>query len=202
MKKHELKIQPQYFKNVINGIKTFEIRKDDRGFEVGDILELREVNGTVYTGKSVDMEITYIFKGGSFGLEAGYCILAINPYFNMKKTLVNILENYSTKQLADKFDRYFKDMGKRKFNVRRKDNKDTYFTVGEGHAWYRVTCAYTKGEHNYIDENIRIAMRKEDGYYLLILIEGQRVFEMDKDGIGVFNEELLLKYKDLFETFK
>lgn len=30
---HELKILPQYFKEVVNGNKNFEVRKNDRGFK-------------------------------------------------------------------------------------------------------------------------------------------------------------------------
>lgn len=40
--KHELKIWPQYFKPVIDGLKTFEVRKNDRGFQAGDIVSLQE----------------------------------------------------------------------------------------------------------------------------------------------------------------
>ena len=39
---HELKIWPQYFDAIASGIKTFEVRKDDRGFAVGDTLVLKE----------------------------------------------------------------------------------------------------------------------------------------------------------------
>lgn len=35
MKKHELKILPQYFQAVWSGIKTFELRKDDRDYQLG-----------------------------------------------------------------------------------------------------------------------------------------------------------------------
>lgn len=41
MKKHELKLDTKYFENVKSGKKNFEIRKNDRNFEVGDILELK-----------------------------------------------------------------------------------------------------------------------------------------------------------------
>lgn len=36
MTTHRLKIQEQYADAVLNGTKTFEIRKNDRGYEVGD----------------------------------------------------------------------------------------------------------------------------------------------------------------------
>ena len=40
MKTHELKILPEYFKAVEDGTKTFELRKNDRGFKLGDLLQL------------------------------------------------------------------------------------------------------------------------------------------------------------------
>lgn len=39
---HELKIKPKFFQDIINVIKNFEIRKNDRKFRVGDILVLSE----------------------------------------------------------------------------------------------------------------------------------------------------------------
>lgn len=92
---HELKTLPQYFKAVVSGEKTFEIRKDDRGFEVGDILILKEYNQGLtdstgsekvviqeqgYTGKETRKTITYILKGGKYGLHQGYVILALGEY--------------------------------------------------------------------------------------------------------------------------
>ena len=46
--KHELKIWPQYYCRVFDGSKTFEIRKNDRGFQPGDIVVLREYDPTPY----------------------------------------------------------------------------------------------------------------------------------------------------------
>ena len=39
---HELKIWPQYFCRVADGSKTFEVRENDRGFQPGDIVVLKE----------------------------------------------------------------------------------------------------------------------------------------------------------------
>lgn len=53
MKAHILKTDPQYFKAVERGEKRFEIRKNDRGFEVGDTLILTEhCRNPVYSEKN------------------------------------------------------------------------------------------------------------------------------------------------------
>jgi len=39
---HELKIWPQYYSKVVEGTKTFEVRNNDRGFQKGDFVKLRE----------------------------------------------------------------------------------------------------------------------------------------------------------------
>lgn len=39
---HELKIWPQFYCRVADGSKTFEVRENDRGFQPGDTVVLRE----------------------------------------------------------------------------------------------------------------------------------------------------------------
>lgn len=93
MKIHELKILPEYFEKVLDGSKTFELRKDDRGFNVGDVLILREyipgyrdwtgpeevIIEEKYTGREVHKKISYIYKGcpNGLGLRTGFSILAL-----------------------------------------------------------------------------------------------------------------------------
>lgn len=74
---HELKIEPEYFSEIINGDKKFELRRDDRGFRVGDELILREFKENSYTGDSCKVRVTNKFNGGQYGLSTGYCILSI-----------------------------------------------------------------------------------------------------------------------------
>lgn len=59
---HELKIWPEYFSAVREGIKTFEYRLNDRNYQVGDILVLKEYlsESKEYTGREVSVVITYI----------------------------------------------------------------------------------------------------------------------------------------------
>lgn len=61
---HELKIWCEFFEAVIKGFKTFEIRKNDRNFKVGDILLLMEYDhkNDKYTGRVKDYEVTYIMS--------------------------------------------------------------------------------------------------------------------------------------------
>lgn len=85
MKIHELKILEKYFVWVRNGSKKFEIRScKDRDFKEGDILHLKEWDDKKlkFTNRSCLCRVGYILKGGSYGLEEGFCILSI--------TLINV----------------------------------------------------------------------------------------------------------------
>ena len=76
---HELKILPEYFQAVACGIKNFELRKNDRDYQLDDILVLREWDGERYTGQTICRRITYIYEGnGEYGLSDGYCILGFS----------------------------------------------------------------------------------------------------------------------------
>jgi hypothetical protein len=79
---HDLKCWPPFFQDTIDGRKTFEYRKDDRHFEIGDTLTLHEFEPARcvgYTGRTAQFTITYKLKGvfGSWGIPADYCILGI-----------------------------------------------------------------------------------------------------------------------------
>ena len=72
---HELKILPKYFKPVIEREKTFELRKNDRNFCVGDEFALLEFDGENYTGGVFIATIKYVLKDcPEYGLNNGYCI--------------------------------------------------------------------------------------------------------------------------------
>jgi hypothetical protein len=81
---HELKCWPPYFGVIIDGTKTFEVRKNDRGFQKGDVLLLREwdphsnFGSGGYTGRDFTMLVTYVLQGGMFGIETGYCVLGLS----------------------------------------------------------------------------------------------------------------------------
>ena len=77
MKTHELKTVAPHFDHVCSGAKRAEIRKNDRGFAVGDVLVLREYDPTTgtYSGRRVEVRITHVLSGFD-GLAPGYVALS------------------------------------------------------------------------------------------------------------------------------
>lgn len=80
---HKLKIKAKYAVDVLWGRKTFEIRKNDRDYKVGDtiVFQVLDENNTDVT-ETLDMPkyvISYIFNGGEYGLDKDYCVFSIRP---------------------------------------------------------------------------------------------------------------------------
>ncbi|MEF7566023.1 DUF3850 domain-containing protein [Bacillus infantis] len=73
---HQLKTHPEYFEAVNQGLKTFEIRKNDRGFKVGDPLLLREYSPQhkAFTGRAIMANIIYMTD---FEQKEDYVVLGI-----------------------------------------------------------------------------------------------------------------------------
>lgn len=90
---HELKTWTPYFQQVCDGLKKFELRKNDRGFKVGDTLLLKEWKPSgysdvspnkmegEYTGREILVKVTYLFqdKSGTGWISSDYCIMGIEP---------------------------------------------------------------------------------------------------------------------------
>lgn len=99
---HYFKIHPEPFEAVLLGIKSHEVRKDDRGVRPrpGDLLVLREWqpdfyacydsrvkkidDGPVpsictgeYTGREVKKRVTYVSEPGTWGLPDGIYVMSI-----------------------------------------------------------------------------------------------------------------------------
>lgn len=75
---HELKIAPEYFQKILSKEKNFEFRYNDRNYQIGDILKLKEYHNDKYTGRETSVKITYILQDFE-GLKNNYAILAIKP---------------------------------------------------------------------------------------------------------------------------
>ena len=78
-KKHELKAWPVYFEPIMEGCKCCDLRFDDRGYQVGDVLLLREWDPLAqeYTGRSIIAEVLHVMKDTRFGLKPGWVCLSI-----------------------------------------------------------------------------------------------------------------------------
>lgn len=81
MQTHELKTWSIPFHSVIIGDKKYEIRSNDRDFRVGDTLLLREWEPDFgYSGESVSVVVTYLTKGGEWGIPDGLCVMSIELF--------------------------------------------------------------------------------------------------------------------------
>lgn len=81
---HEIKCHPQPYQALEDLIKTFEWRLNDRGFEVGDILHIHEWDPDSgeegqYTGRSLKRRVTYMLRGGKFGVPKKYVVMSLSP---------------------------------------------------------------------------------------------------------------------------
>ncbi len=78
-KTHDLKTWPEFFVDVDSGQKDFEVRVNDRGYAVGDTLNLREFDPALgkYTGRACRRWVRYVMPGGKFGLAADYCVMGL-----------------------------------------------------------------------------------------------------------------------------
>lgn len=78
---HELKCWPQFFQAVIEGRKTFEVRRDDRGFQAGDEVTLREYDPNAgpkaYTGREAYYRIGYVT---GWEQQPGHVVFSLLPH--------------------------------------------------------------------------------------------------------------------------
>jgi hypothetical protein len=80
---HELKTEPPYFELIRTHQKTFEVRRNDRKFKVGDVLQLKEfIPATVmhrkdegFTGRELSALVTLIYQGK--GIDPDYVVMQI-----------------------------------------------------------------------------------------------------------------------------
>ena len=76
---HEIKLDIQFCDPVYNGIKTFEVRRNDRNYQKGDHIIFHPV-GVLFHPVEHPItekvyEITYVLEG--WGVQEGFCVFAI-----------------------------------------------------------------------------------------------------------------------------
>jgi hypothetical protein len=79
---HRLKTWPLFFADVSTGAKTFDIRKDDRNFQVGDTLLFLEFDPEhyvkKYTGREIRVIVNYIVSLDDIpGMQKGFVGMSI-----------------------------------------------------------------------------------------------------------------------------
>jgi hypothetical protein len=94
--KHTLKTDSYEFQATYLGIKPWEVRYNDRNFQVGDELILKEtqfsgyemVRGAplVYTGREIQAKVLYILHGDKYGLLSNFCIMSIGMLDQIVRT--------------------------------------------------------------------------------------------------------------------
>ena len=114
-KTHELKILPQYYAAVADGTKTFEIRKNDRDYQTGDIVTLKEYNEDTkeYTGNESSFKIGFVTD---YEQTDDYVVFSIQPLkqkiYVVAKSVVDIFDGdheeytvgtFATEQEAEEF---------------------------------------------------------------------------------------------------
>jgi hypothetical protein len=77
---HHLKSWPQFFRPIREGKRTHELRRNDRGFAIGDLLILHEFDPAtqLFTGQACEVEVTSIT---SFAEPCAVSDVAMNPEF-------------------------------------------------------------------------------------------------------------------------
>lgn len=86
MKTHKLKILAPFADKITSGEKTFEVRRNDRAFESGDLLEFEAINENTLEPEPHPINcqryrVGYILRFEDFpaGLAEGFAVLAITP---------------------------------------------------------------------------------------------------------------------------
>lgn len=104
MKIHRLKTASTAWDAIKAGEKTAEFRRDDRGFEVGDILELVRLGHDSVEGEVQFKHVTHIVRGPDFEMPTGYAMLSFNDppkvAFPLEKRLVIVAQQLESEGLT------------------------------------------------------------------------------------------------------
>lgn len=90
VREHVLKVAPAYMDALLDGSKTFEVRRNDRGFQRGDTLllwewEYRKGRDEPWSiDRQVRAKVTFVFSGDPSlrdcgGVHPGYVVLGLAP---------------------------------------------------------------------------------------------------------------------------
>ena len=79
---HEIKLDEKFADAVLSGDKCFEVRYNDRGYQKGDLVKFKVVDGAELIGRRINhtlndkkFEITYVLNG--WGIKEDYVVFGI-----------------------------------------------------------------------------------------------------------------------------
>jgi uncharacterized protein DUF3850 len=94
----DVKVVAPYFDALLDGSKTFEVRRNDRAYQRGDVLRLWEFDPSRcrgancgaedgcpgYSGRKVERIVSFVYSGDPRfgehgGVQPGYVVLGLNP---------------------------------------------------------------------------------------------------------------------------
>jgi len=87
---HELKTHSGPFNDLWQGRKSFELRKNDRGFGQGDVLLLREYDpphadaDCGYSGRALIALVVHLIEGPRYGLQDGFVCMSVKTVARCK----------------------------------------------------------------------------------------------------------------------
>ena len=83
---HNLKIYPEFFEAIIMGAKPFEVRFNDRNYQLGDILVLQEFTDGRLTGRKVYKQVCFLLDDPAYCKE-GFVILGLTEVEQCSKCI-------------------------------------------------------------------------------------------------------------------
>lgn len=120
MNTHELKCHPHFFAAIAAGKKTFEIRRNDRDYRIGDMLNLREYDPTFgHTGRRLSgLEVVYMMMAEDFpAILPGFVIMGLRGVPSMEddrepaKQIGELVANLPLTQQLERCNEYRKVAG-------------------------------------------------------------------------------------------
>ena len=108
MQTHKLKCWPEIFEAFVECKKTFDIRFNDRDYQVGDIIKMREWNpdNKEHSGRGLDFKIVYITRGLFDQLKANMIVIQLEPIEGNVSLGFLPQNNHTIKMLMEQMEKY------------------------------------------------------------------------------------------------
>ena len=113
--KHTLKTHPAMFRACRDGVKPFEVRKDDRAFQTGDVVQLTYYDPDAGAFPAAPMpydaddkreplefRVTFVLRGGQYGIEPGFVVLGLAPISPPSGVYVTIDDHGNRVELTER----------------------------------------------------------------------------------------------------